>query len=114
MTKHTEIEGYSVIVFVPVREERGGIFSGVRQQTPAQALRSANEIKDAIRRHLSHDFGGVMERNIDIEPQIAATCESCGAPWTEKSDAYNGGCCDADEEDHEQSKRDNGALGVGA
>ncbi len=114
MAKYTEIEGYSVIVFVAVRDESVGIFSGTRRQTAPQALRSANEIKDAIRRHLSHDFGDVMERNIDIEAQTKVTCDSCGEAWTEKSDTYNGGCCDADEEDEEQRKRDNSGLGVGA
>jgi len=25
-------------------------------------------------------------------------CEHCGWEWTEESDTYNGGCCDADEQ----------------
>lgn len=106
MAKHTEIEGYSVIVFVPVG-------AGGRRRTRILTQNDAKEEADALKiaieglRQFAWD-------TVDVEPQTAATCDHCGAPWTEKSDTYNGNCCDADEEDEEQRKRDNGAQGVGA
>lgn len=33
-------------------------------------------------------------------------CEHCGHPWTESSSAYNGGCCDKDEENAPISNRE--------
>jgi len=107
MAKHTEIEGYSVIVFVPV----GAVgYRRTRVLSQADAKLEAEELKKAIREKL-HAFAF---DTIDVEEQAAHTCDSCGEAWTEKSDDYNGGCCDADEEDEEQRKRDNGQLGVGA
>lgn len=108
MAKKTEIEGYSVIVFVPLgmrgmRRTRG-------LSTAAEAKAEAEELKKAIKDRLQ----GFAWDTIDVEPQEPATCSHCGTPWTEKSDTYNGNCCDADEEAEEQRKRDNGALGVGA
>lgn len=108
MAKHTEIEGYSVIVFVPVghnQRRRRALYD-----RPHDAKVEADALKKAIRERLE----GFGWDSIDIEAQEPATCDHCGAPWTEKSDTYNGNCCDADEEAEEQRKRDNGAQGVGA
>lgn len=104
MSKHTEIEGYSVTAFVAVTPHRDA-------QT---ALDVARKMGGDIISHLAMHWRGLAERGVDIEAQERATCDSCGAPWTEKGDDYNAGCCNADEEDEEQRKRDNGALGVGA
>lgn len=110
MSKRTDINGYHVKVFVPVGA--GGGFSGPRKMTPDQAMRKADEIRAAIVRHLAHEFGDYWE-GIWREIETNEVCDSCGMPWTEKSTAYNGGCCDADEADHEQTIADNGSLGVG-
>lgn len=107
MAKHTEIEGYSVIVFVPVGHNS-------RRRTANFTPPEAKIEADCMKEWIQDKLPGFAFSNIDVEEQVAATCDSCGAPWTEKSDTYNGNCCDADEEDEEQRKRDNGAQGVGA
>lgn len=50
------------------------------------------EIMADIKRHA--DNVGSVYVEFDQEP----ICEHCGATWTEKSNTYNGGCCDKDEE----------------
>lgn len=87
--KKTTIEGYSVCVFVDVRVDRSA----------GAALAEADAIRAAIRRHLGPAHRDVTRHAIDIGPQVSATCEHCGAFWTETSESYNGGCCAADEVD---------------
>ncbi len=109
MAKKTEIEGYSVIVFVPTGRFTNASNGRNVDISPTEAL----EIAVLLKKKIADKVAGIWS-NIDIEPQISATCESCGSEWTEESDTYNLGCCTADEEDEEQRKRDNGQLGVGA
>lgn len=97
MAKKTEVEGYSVIVFVPV-----GAFSNGRRYNLSQT--EAHEMAQHIKKKIDGTIAAAWS-NIDIEPQIAATCDHCGAPWTEKSTTYNGNCCDADEEAEQQRKQ---------
>lgn len=111
MSKTLDIDGFDVIIRVPVREETS--FNGGDKQTPEQAERAAEAIHAAVRRHLLHDFGRYMGGTY-VRRDAKFVCENCQSPWTEKSDTYNGGCCISDEEDEEQRIRDNGALGVGA
>ena len=35
--------------------------------------------------------------SIEVEHDQQYVCEHCGSDWTEDSNAYNGGCCDADQ-----------------
>ncbi len=50
------------------------------------------EIVREIRRHVENvGSASVIETS-------EARCSHCGRGWTEDSDAYNGGCCDKDEE----------------
>lgn len=95
MAKKENIEGYKVIVFCPVHDASD--YWGHAKITPAIAERTAGEVRDAIKRHLSHDFSRVIDRHIDVEVQSQAVCEHCGNWWTEKEETYNGGCCDEDE-----------------
>lgn len=53
-----------------------------------------NEIAADIRRHADN------VSSVSVEFDQAEVCEHCGAEWTEKSQYYNGGCCDRDEEGH--------------
>ncbi len=53
------------------------------------------EIASAIKRHTDN----VAWTEIVFEQE--RLCSHCGATWTETSDTYNGGCCDADEQGHE-------------
>ena len=50
------------------------------------------EILGQVKRHVDN----VQSAGIEYETEI--TCEFCGRPWTEKSDKFNGGCCDKDME----------------
>lgn len=49
------------------------------------------EIVGEIKRHVN-DVSGVY-----VEFDQHPVCEHCGQAWTEKSDDYNGGCCEKDE-----------------
>src|SRR4051812_4777038 len=110
MAQRLDIEGYTVRIWVPVRDVESFNFS---RQTPRQAELAAAQIKAAIVRHLGHDHGDQWDY-MATERVASAVCDSCGSAWTEKDTHYNGGCCDQDEADHEQAKADNGQLGVGA
>lgn len=125
MSKKTNIEGYAVVVFVPVRDASDHWHQPAI--TPEDAHAMAKDIRESIARHLSHDFEFAQFRNIDIDVQSQAVCEHCGYTWTEKSAAYNGGCCDEDEKhnpdpqaqairekDEREEARDNGQFGAGA
>lgn len=56
------------------------------------------------RRSYCHDIVKQVERHIDgidavsVKFDRVSVCSHCGEPWGEKSDSYNGGCCDKDEE----------------
>ena len=56
------------------------------------------DLKRSIMRHI--DGVEVVVMNFDHEH----TCEHCGSYWTEESNAYNGGCCDKDEEANPEGK----------
>lgn len=116
MSKKTTIEGYTVSVFVPVRDKAGWVrsFSFRGARSPDAAHADAREIREAIVRHLSHDHDDVCQNTVEIDAQISETCESCGAPWTEDGGAYNGGCCNEDEAEREEERSENGQFGVGA
>jgi hypothetical protein len=115
MSKTSKVEGYSVIVFVPVREHQptsayyvgGGVDA-------AEAKSLADEIATEIRKHVGPDY--IAARSIDIEPQVSTECEHCGYAWhgTPEDPDYNGGCCAPDEEDHLSRQANNGQFGVGA
>lgn len=53
---------------------------------------TCDRIVDDIKRHVD-DVGSV-----EVEYDQSYACEFCGNVWTEESTAYNGGCCDDDEE----------------
>lgn len=110
MSKHLDIDGFDVVIRVPVRLCNSLNYD---KQTPAQAEQAANAIQAAVRRHLGHDHARDWE-SVIVRRDAKFVCESCGADWTEKSDTYNGGCCTSDEEDHEEEIRNTTRFGVGA
>lgn len=56
------------------------------------------EIAQEIRRHVDGlPYRG--DRGVSVVWDTGGVCEFCGQKWTEASEAYNGGCCSADEED---------------
>lgn len=50
------------------------------------------EIAAEIKRHVDN------VRSVWVEFDSSPICSHCGAHWTEDSNDYNGGCCDADQE----------------
>ena len=95
--KTTKITGYHLKVeprslgnlgFVSVSDHRVS-------NDPARDYRKrVGEIADQIRRHVDN------VGHIEIVEESESCCEFCGYHWGEKSDEYNGGCCDRDEEAH--------------
>ena len=63
----------------------------VTDRTVDSEIRACQDIVDQIHRHVD-DVGAAT-----IEMDTNYVCSHCGEPWTEESDEYNGGCCDADE-----------------
>ncbi len=58
---------------------------------------NAEQLAKQIKRHCD-DIESVEIKT--IEENI---CEFCGYGWTEDSAEYNGGCCDKDQDMHEQT-----------
>jgi hypothetical protein len=95
--KVTYQENYRVVV-----EPRGlgnfgcvhmsdGLIERDPQKRAARYKDLCESIKDDIKRHVD-DVGSVY-----IESDTVKECSHCGSTWSEKSDQYNGGCCDADQ-----------------
>jgi len=56
----------------------------------------AKDIREAIIRHVD----GVADVNLEYDSDYR--CSFCDGPWTEKSDTYNGYCCEEDEKNNPQ------------
>lgn len=95
MGKREVITDVRVIVDVP--EERWAMLR--RKDTDAayaarlhqRRMDTANELVASIKRHCD------LEGDVYVDTVREARCEHCGDAWTEASNVYNGGCCDADE-----------------
>lgn len=126
MAKIEKIEGYSVIVFVPVNEHQPNLAYRVGAGADADdALAIARTIADGIKHRVGCDE--IAAQNVDIEPQISVECEHCGYRWhgTAEDPDYNGGCCALDQDEHDaraaiaeedarEEAANNGPFGVGA
>lgn len=60
----------------------------------------ADELIEAIKRHCDG------WTNISTEYNTEEVCEFCGYPWTEDSNSYNHGCCNADVDADEARTKD--------
>ena len=67
-----------------------------RQRFERDMQERCDDIADAVRRHVDN------ARYVEVKFVQEDVCEHCGAPWTEDSATYNGGCCDKDEENATQ------------
>lgn len=90
--KKIRVNSIKVVIDVPVIEGRR---SG--NVTVDEARNEAHRIVKSAKRHLAHehDLSGMS-----LESDSDAICEHCDSRWTEKSDTYNGGCCDEDEKNN--------------
>ncbi len=84
MAKLTRIFGAYVKAEVP---EPFGVV-----KNPERWCRDAEALESEIKRHCDN------LQNTSIELEIENICEFCRSPWTEDSEAYNGGCCSEDKE----------------
>ncbi|TBW96706.1 hypothetical protein TP46_12350 [Xanthomonas citri pv. aurantifolii] len=67
--------------------------AGSKENIAKQYEERCREIVDQIKRHVDD------VRSVEIESDHEAICSHCGSEWSEEDDAYNGGCCERDEED---------------
>ena len=96
MARITKILSYSVEVNpAPLgRFVYGGVSDRLIESDDAKRLKlyreRCEEIIADIKRHVN-DVGCVA-----LSADTENVCEYCGDVWTEKSQTYNGGCCDRD------------------
>lgn len=95
--KKLRYDGAEVVISIPCeRVYKGGAYHEAGSaESYYRALDEAAKVAGAIRRTLSQ-----YETGCDDPAWQGVTepvCEHCGARWTERDDAYNGGCCDADQ-----------------
>ena len=92
MAKRTETTGYRLTIDV----DRPLLWT---KHAAEKARSDAETIAGEIRKHVGVDFDDA--KHVLVMPLIEATCDYCGAAWTEDSTDYNGGCCARDQETHE-------------
>lgn len=61
------------------------------ENTEEKRIAACRELERAIKRHCD----GIGQ--VTVVYLAVWICSHCGSRWTEPSDTYNGGCCDADE-----------------
>ncbi len=61
-----------------------------------QWLTAARDMKKSIERHCDVE-------SVTIEANTDDVCQFCGRDWTEDNTVYNGGCCNKDEQDYQES-----------
>lgn len=72
-------------------------------------LACAKECDTLIKRHVRPHMQEEIFVGMDIERVF--TCSSCGYNWGEKSDTFNGGCCDEDMKNDPDAPAQEGQLG---
>jgi protein-arginine kinase activator protein McsA len=82
--KNGKRENYRVVV-------TPGCASWISLSGRSDAEITCDSIADSIKRHVDD------VASVEVEYDQTHVCEHCGNVWTETSDVYNGGCCDADE-----------------
>lgn len=79
-----------------------GFLYGHGPEAQAQIEHDRQERCDEIAASIKRHTNDVSHVEVIFDQQHV--CSHCGADWTEASDSYNGGCCEADEAAHEQSE----------
>ena len=98
MAMKKQVTGYSIHVEPRRLGDMGGISVPDSSIAPDESRQLAlyhercKEITRDIQRHVDN------VRSATVEVATEQVCEHCGACWTEDGTAYNGGCCDADED----------------
>ena len=82
----------------------GGL-SWLRRRSPGEELKIKQDAARSIMAEIKRHVDDVESMEI-VEEFNECVCEFCGAEWTEKSDNYNGGCCDKDEENAPKEGKD--------
>jgi len=66
--------------------------TGYTSDPVAYAKAECEAMAAQIKRHVD-DW-----KYVDVEQETEDVCEHCGGVWTEASQVFNGGCCQADED----------------
>lgn len=90
----TERTNYRVIV-----EPQGPRWTSYIEK---EQKRDCEAIIEQIKRHVD----GVSHLYVDFD--TTHSCGHCGHVWTEKSDTYNGGCCEEDEKNNPEVRNEGG------
>lgn len=97
MARATTYENYRVVIEPRRLGDFGSVSVGDWLIASDEADRQrqyrarCEEIAADVKRHVDN-IGSVS-----VESDAVHCCDHCGARWTEESDKYNGGCCEADE-----------------
>lgn len=95
MKKRTLIGG-SVVLDLREVGDLGAVQVGslIRPRTEQEVRSDLEKLRNAARTRLNKlddELGSVR-----IQYEYEDVCSECGYIWTEESDTFNGGCCDAD------------------
>lgn len=91
-------ENYRVVIEPRRLGDFGGVRVSDRMVCPDEEHRQreykqrCEEIMEEVKRHVDN------VGSVDIECDVIEECSHCGAKWTEDSNEYNGGCCEADQD----------------
>lgn len=94
-------DNFHIIVTPRSMGDFGGIGvsdSMLYANTPTDQARRERDMQDRC-----DEIVASIKRHTDSVAHVRVTCDQehvcshCGASWTEKSNDYNGGCCEADE-----------------
>ena len=107
--KKTEVVDFTIQVNPRSLGDFGGLYIGSMNHPPdfeKQMRKRCEEIIEEIKRHVDevHSCWIIEEKQ--------ETCSHCGYKWTEKSETYNGGCCDEDEKNNPENISNEKANGV--
>lgn len=102
MSKTRRVNHLEVVIEVPLVVGR---YPPVKRSVDA-TWREADEIVSAVKRHLTAYHDDARQAFIRVDRDDV--CGYCGAAWTEKSDLYNGGCCQKDQEEEESREQAEG------
>jgi hypothetical protein len=92
---------HRIVLYPPHPGDYGSIFIGGEKRSERDTVLILEEMQSQILRHVD----SAKRKNISIEFDREATCEFCGATWTEGDDSpHNGGCCGKDCEVFEASE----------
>mgnify|MGYP007083421802 CR=1 FL=1 len=102
--KKTTYDNFSVVTYPRHLGDLGSC------SVPDHFMSSSDDDRRTQYRERAHEVAAQIKRHVDnvgvvsVEFDTEATCEHCGAIWTEGDSKYNGGCCDKDVAEQDASE----------